>query len=232
MSADLPVQGSVAMLTRRRSLAGLLAADRRGCWRGCSGISIAARHSRSPPLGAAGAAGAGDDARHRPGQGRSHFAPVGRRQCRHCRPGDAQRRGNGARRIQFAEHPASGERRRRLGRRRAASRAASARRRCRTHPRAAVRAVGQHRRADRALAQHSGHRLFDRRQCGVARHLSAQLPSGIRCRAHRAICRLDREAFLRGAHSRQSLWNGGRSGVPAGCRAPRRPVGRARALPA
>ena len=34
------------------------------------------------------------------------------------------------------------------------------------------------------------------------------------------------------AHPRQSVWHGGRSGVPAGCRAPRRTGGRDRTLPA
>ena len=50
--------------------------------------------------------------------------------------------------------------------------------------------------------------------------------------AHRAIRRLGREALLRGAHSRQSLWHGGGSGVQTGRRPSRRPNRRARALSA
>ena len=139
--AELPVKGSAAKPTRRRSLAGLLAAAA-ALLAACSGNS--SYFSSTRRLGAAGrAAGAGDDARHRPGQGRADLAAVGARQCRRRRPGHAQRRRNGAGRIQCAQHPAAGERRRRQRRRRARRRAAGARRRRRDHSRAAVRAVGQ-----------------------------------------------------------------------------------------
>src|SRR5580704_12289979 len=50
-----------------------------------------------------------------------------------------------------------------------------------------------------AVAQHPGHRVFDRRQCGVGGGLSAEFPAGVRRRSHRAICRLDRETLLRRA---------------------------------
>ena len=145
VSAELPVKGSVAMLNDAAPLA------RQACWPGrarcLAAVQAVQLLSSLPSLSSAPPAPAGPpvpetDARHRPGQGRAHSAAVGRRQCRRCRPGDAQCRRNGARRIQFAEHPAPGEGRRRLGRRRAASRAAGARRRRRDHPRAAVRAVG------------------------------------------------------------------------------------------
>ncbi len=48
--------------------------------------------------------------RRRPGQGRADPAAVGQRQCRARRPVDAQRRRDGARRVQQSEHPAAGAR--------------------------------------------------------------------------------------------------------------------------
>ena len=42
-------------------------------------------------------------------------------------------------------------------------------------------------------------------------------------RAHRRLRHLARQAFVRGAAAGQCLWRGGRSRVPAGGRAPRRP---------
>ena len=80
------------------------------------------------------------------------------------------------------QYPAPGEGRRRHARGGAARRGTGARRRRRDHSRAAVRAVGQRRRPGRAGAQYPGHRVFDRHQCRVARHLSVQLPAGNRCR--------------------------------------------------
>ena len=230
MSADLPVRGSVVLLTRRRSLAGLMAATG-ACVGRMFGLFLAAVSSRRPAPAARRSAGAGDRRSAPARSGRAHSAALGRRQCRRRRPGDAQRRRNGAGANSMSPNiqllvkddagTADGARH---------GRAAGGRRRLRTDPRPAVRAGREHRRPGGALAQHSGDRLFHRLQRGVARHLFAQLPARDRCRAHRAICRLGREAFLRGAHSRQSLWNGGRGGVPAGRRPARRSVGRARAL--
>ena len=233
MSAELPSKKPAAMPTRRRSLAGLVAVAGVAAG-GCSGTSSYFSVNAAVPGAAAGGPPVPETTL---GTGQvkvgAHSAAVGRRQCRHCRPGDAQCGRNGARGIQCAEYPALGERRRRHRRDGARlARATGARRGRRNHPRAAVRAVRQHRRANGAVAQHSGHRLLDRRQCGDARRLSAELSAGVGCFAHRAICRIEREALLRGADSRQSLRNGGGSGVQAGCCAPRRPVRRARALPA
>ena len=58
-------------------------------------------------------AAAGRNHRHRPRQGRADPAAVGPRQCRRCRPVHAQRRRDGAGRVQQPEHPAPGEGRRR-----------------------------------------------------------------------------------------------------------------------
>ena len=121
------------------------------------------------------------------------------------------------------EHPAAGEGRRRHAARRAAGRAAGARRRRRDHHRSAVRAIGQRGRPGRARAQHSGDRVLDRRQRRRARRLSAELPAGVRRRAHRRLRRLAGQALVRGAAAGQCLWRGGRGGVPAGGRAARRP---------
>ena len=197
MSAEMPRHASVVLSSRRRALQGL--ADHGG--HAVGGLFRQFQPAQFIHLASAAAAERAGAARrhhrHRRGQGRPHPAAVGGRQCRHRRPVDAQRRRNGDRRVQCPQHHAPPEGRRRHRRSGAARRPAGARRRRRDHPRAVVCAIGQRRRASGAGAQHPGHRVFDRRQCGVRWRLSVELPAGIRRRAHRAICRLDRETLLR-----------------------------------
>ena len=126
------------------------------------------------------------------GQGRSHPAIVGARQCRHRRPGHAQRRGNGTRGIQRSQYISARQRRWRH-RGSGADRCTTGARPGRgNHSRAAVRAIGDLRRSGGARAQCAGHRLFDRCQCRGEWRLSAEFPAGIRRRPHRAIRDIDR----------------------------------------
>ena len=105
--------------------------------------------------------------------------------------------------------------------RRAGRGAAGARRRRRDHlgPLFAqsVSAVG----ASGARAQHPDDRVLDRRQRRRARRLSAELPAGDRCRAHRRLRgrRSGKRSFAALAAG-QRLWHGGGGRVPAGGRAP------------
>ena len=159
----------------RRSSCRRGAASCRGCWTtagtllaGCSGNSSLLNSFTSPtppPQSAQAPAGATIGT----GQVKAGLIlPLSaRRQCRRRRPGDAQRRRNGARRVQCPQYPAPGQGRRRHRRGGAARRAAGARRGRRDHPRAAVRPIGQRRRAGGARAQHPGHRVLDRCQCRV-----------------------------------------------------------------
>ena len=125
--------------------------------------------------------------RHRQGQGRPHPAAVGERQCGGCRAVHAQRRRDGARRIQQSGPPAAGEGRRRQRARRPAGGAAGARRGRRDHPGAAVRAHGRSGRAGGARPQRAGDRVLDRRQRGGPRRLSPELPAGVGRRAHHRL---------------------------------------------
>ena len=207
-----------ALPSRRTWLAGMLASG--AAWLGgCSGNSNLFSSS-PPPQSTAAPPGATLGAGRR--QGRPDPAAVGQRQCRPRRPVDEERRRHGARRIQRAQHPAPGQGRRRHHRGGPAGRPAGARRRRRNHPRAAVRAIGQRRRAGGARPQRAGHRVFDRRQCRQPRRLSVELPAGIRRRPHRPARHFDRQAFVRRADSGQCLRLGGRGRIQAGGRAPRR----------
>ena len=160
-----------------------------GLARGCSGTSRSATCCRAPRHGAGAAAASIGDGQVKVG---AHPAVVGHRQCGGGGAVHAQRRRDGARRIQQPGHPAAGQGRRRQRPGRAAGRAAGARRRRRDHPRAAVRADGRSGRPGRARARRSGDRVLDRRQCRGARRLSPELPAGIRRRSHRRLCRQPR----------------------------------------
>ena len=188
MSAELPVQG-VGRPAVAAPLACRPAGDgRRAAWPAAPATPPASSR-RSPRRRRRRGASAGRrDHRHRRGQGRPHPAAVGRRQCRHRRPGDAQRRRNGARRVQRSQYPAPGEGRRRHRRRGAAGaqQALDEGAEIILGPLFAqsVSVVGQVARA----AQRAGDRVLDRRQCRLARRLSAELPAGIRRR--RASCNM------------------------------------------
>ena len=114
--------------------------------------------------------------------------------------------------------------------RRPAGGAAGARRGCRNHPRAAVRAFGRAGRAAGAHPRHPGDRLLDRLQCRRARRLPLELPAGVRCRPADRLCRTAGQAGLCRRDPGQSLRHRGRGRVQAIRRAAQRTHRRARAL--
>ena len=164
VSAELPVRGSAAMATRRRALGALLiiaGAPLAGCSNSSNYFSSLPSLSSTPggaPVPAATV-----------GTGQVKVAVI----LPLSAPGNAGLAGQAMRNaaeMAFAEFNATniqllmkddagtpeGAR---------AGCRAGAQRRSRDHCRAAVCPVGRRRRPDRALAQHSGDRVFDRYQC-------------------------------------------------------------------
>ena len=117
----------------------------------------------------------------RPGSRRVDPATDGARQCRISGAVDEERRGNGARRVQGEQCPASRQRRWWLVAGRPKCRPAGDLRRGGDHRGPALRPIGERSRAGCAFAQHTGHRLLHGCERRCARCLSPELPAGDRC---------------------------------------------------
>ncbi len=205
---------SVRRMLLRGALVFALASGLAACGGGTFqdlGISTSPAAGAASGCGGAGHTGAARRAGCACGRGarRGDAAGLGAGQCRRCGGLDAQRGRNGDRGIPQSQHSTPDQGRRWHAARRAIRRAAGAERRRRDHRRAVVRAIGQRIGAGGAAARHSDDRVFDRRECRRARHLSLELPAGVRRASHRRLRRVARQALVRGDDSRQCLWRGG-----------------------